>query len=200
MTDNGPEFINHDFQFFLDEQNIKWYKITPNTPTGNSIAEASHKIIGQVLRTLYNIKKPTTDQEANSLVDEAIGIAMRVMRSTPVTTLGNYSPGALVYNRDMFLNLPVIADLVTLQENRQALVDKRLLRANRGRTSHDYKVGQKIWYKNFSAHNKMDPRKQGPFEIVQVHCNGTITIAWPKPTGIQLHRISIRHVIPYKPI
>ena len=36
----------------------------------------------------------------------------------------------------------------------------------------------------------------GPFVIVQVHCNGTITIARPKPTGIQLHR---RHVIPFQP-
>ena len=199
LTDNGTEFTNHEFQLFLDQENIKWTKISPNTPTGNSIAEATHKIIGQVMRTLYNIKKPTTEQEADRLVDEAIGTAIRVMRSTPVTTLGNYTPGALVFNRDMFLNLPVIADLITLTENRQALVDKRLLRANRGRASHDYKIRQKIYYKNFSADNKMDPKRQGPFEIVQVHCNGTITIAWPKPTGIQLHRISIRHVIPYKP-
>ena len=98
VHDNGPEFIGHDFQFPLDYAGIKSIHISPHTPTANSIIEATHKIIGQIIRTLINLKPPNTKHEAELLVDEALATAMHALRCNPVSTLGNYSPGALVFN------------------------------------------------------------------------------------------------------
>jgi len=195
VHDNGPEFIGHDFQFPLDYAGIKSIHISPHTPTANSIIEATHKIIGQIIRTLINLKPPNTKHEAELLVDEALATAMHALRCNPVSTLGNYSPGALVFNRDMLLNIPLVADIVTLTKNRQALIDKRLLRANRSRTKHEFKVNQFVWKDIENRDGKLDLIREGPYPILQVHTNNTVTIQIGK-----IHeRISIRRITPYNP-
>ena len=69
--------------------------ISANTSTTNSIIEASHKTISQIICTLINLKPPTNKTTAEQLVNEAIG--------TAITTLGIFSPGALIFsNRDTF--------------------------------------------------------------------------------------------------
>ena len=195
VHDHGPEFQGHDFQFPLDYAGIKAINISPNTPTANSIIEASHKAIGQVIRTLIHLKPPTDKAAADNLVDDAIASAMHAHRCNPVSTLGNYSPGALVFNRDMFLNIPLVADIVTLTQNRQALVDARLLRANRRRSRHDYKVQDMVFVNVPDRKNKLSLIRRGPFPIIQVHTNNTVTIQ----RGPIHERISIRHLTPYKP-
>ena len=42
------------------------------------------------------------------------------------TSLGNFSPGALVFQRHMFLNSPLITDIVMLTRQHQAQIDSRL--------------------------------------------------------------------------
>ena len=54
---------------------------------------------------------------------------MHVTRCTTSRSLG-ISPGALVFRRDMFLELPIIADLLQIQQNRQALINENLRRQN----------------------------------------------------------------------
>ena len=44
-----------------------------------------------------------------NLVDEALSIAMHAMRAGLKSFL-DISPGSLVFNRDMFLNIPLIAN------------------------------------------------------------------------------------------
>jgi hypothetical protein len=48
------------------------------------------------------------------------------------------TPGALVFHRDMILNIPLLADLELIRQRRQALIDEQLIRSNRRRISHDY--------------------------------------------------------------
>ena len=60
---------------------------------------------------------------------------MQALCCTPNTSLGNYSPGALVFQRDMFLNLPLITDIVTLTRHRQAQIDSRLVKINSSTTT-----------------------------------------------------------------
>jgi hypothetical protein len=107
------------------------------------------------------------------------------------------SPGALAFNRDMILDIPLQADLYALQEKRQLLVDKRLMEANRKRISHDYEVGDTVMKLTHSTElkNKLDARASGPFQIEIVHVNGTVTIR----TGTHhTERINIRRIKPYK--
>ena len=67
---------------------------------------------------------------------------MHTLCCNPVSTPppGNYSPGALVFNRNMFLNIPLLIDILTLTRNRQAPIDYHLLEINRPCRLHEYKV------------------------------------------------------------
>ena len=56
----------------------------------------------------------THHDQADYILDEAVATAMHALQCTPNTSLGNYSAGALVFQLDMFLNLPLITDIVTL--------------------------------------------------------------------------------------
>ena len=76
VHDSGPEFFGHDFQFPLDYAGIKLTNISSHTPTSNSIIEASHKIIGQVLRTLLLLHNPTNPKQADHILNEAVATAM----------------------------------------------------------------------------------------------------------------------------
>jgi hypothetical protein len=67
-----------------------------------------HQTVGNVLRTLLHGEPPQNITTAQELVDEALSIATHAMRAGVHTTLGS-SPGSLVFNREMFLNLPLIA-------------------------------------------------------------------------------------------
>ena len=68
-----------------------------------------HQTVGNVLRTLLHGEPPQNIKNAKEYVDEALSIAMHAMRVIVHSTMGS-SPGNLVFNRDMFINIPLIAD------------------------------------------------------------------------------------------
>ena len=115
------------------------------------------------------------------------------MCTTIATTLGS-TPGALAFSRDMFLNVPLIADWQAIAARREQHINDNLRRANQKRRQYDYTAGQKILKK---VHNptKLGVRTSGPYTIQRVHVNGTITIQLRQ--GIS-ERINIRRVIPYR--
>ena len=123
---------------------------------------------------------------------------MHACRAAGSSALAYNSPGSLAFHRDMFLDIPLIADILTLQEHRQALVDKRLLRANAGRIKHDYAVGDLVWKRNYiGLSDKLKHTVVGPFSITRVHTNGTVTIQLS--ASVQ-ERINIRRICPKFPI
>ena len=85
------------------------------------------------------------------------------------------SPGSLAFGRDMILNLPMVADWATIQQNRQQFIDQRLIKANCRRFSYDYQPGQEVLKLAYKP-NKLEARAHGPYPIEAVHTNGTITI------------------------
>jgi hypothetical protein len=68
-----------------------------------------HQTVGNVLRTLLHGNPPQNIANAVQYVDKALSIAMHAMQAGVHSTLGS-SPGNLVFNRDMLLNIPLIAD------------------------------------------------------------------------------------------
>jgi hypothetical protein len=117
---------------------------------------------------------------------------MHAMRAGMHSTLGS-SPGSLVFNRDMFLNIPLIADLHAITQRQEHLVNENLIRENRKRCRHDYTTGDRVLKKRFKP-TKLGPWTCGPYRVVQTHVNGTVTIELLH--GIT-ERINIRRVIPY---
>ena len=85
------------------------------------------------------------------------------------------SPGALVFQRDMMMDIPLVADLEAIRGRRQQRIDENLIRMNRGRTDHKYQVGDLVKLKVIDP-VKLEPRFQGPFIITQVFTNGTVRI------------------------
>ena len=195
VHDGGPEFENHDFQFNLDYAGISKVLISLHTPTANSIIETVHCSIGQVIHTLIHLLPPTTPEEADTLVDNALATAMYAHHCSPNTSLGFYSPGALVFQHDMLLDIPLIADIHTLTQNWQALIDKHLLQANCCHTRHEFKVNDQVFIKVHDHPNKLSLVHVGLFTIIQVHTNNTVTV---QCSPVQEH-LSIQHLLPDKP-
>ena len=118
---------------------------------------------------------------------------MHAMRTSVHTALGS-CPGSLVFHRDMFLNIPLIANWHAITQKRDHLVNENLIRENNKRRQYDYVQNQPI---PKIRHNprKLGHRTAGPNKVLQTHVNGTLTIEL-KP-GIS-ERINIRRAIPYK--
>ncbi len=76
-------------------------------------------------------------------MDEALSIAMHAMRVGVHTTLGS-SPGNLVFNRDMFLNISLIADWHAITQRREHLIHENLMRGNKKRRGFDYAPQQRV--------------------------------------------------------
>ena len=61
------------------------------------------------------------------------------------------TPGALVYGRDMSMDVPLIANLSAIRDGRQQMIDENLINQNKKRIEHHYRVGdmveQIVWNK-----------------------------------------------------
>jgi hypothetical protein len=68
--------------------------------------------------------------QARDIVNQALATAMHTMRVTTASTLGSI-PGALAFSRDMFLNVPLIADWHTIAQRREQYANDNLCHANR---------------------------------------------------------------------
>jgi hypothetical protein len=139
---------------------------------------------------------PQNIQAATDIIDTALATTSHASRSSVHPTL-NILPGALVFHRDMFLDIPLIADLATIRQQRQVLIDENLCRQNLKRRSFEYQVGQQVLVLNSAIHPaKLDPTStEGPFLIIQVHTNGTVTIQRSEHVT---KRINIRRLCPFR--
>ncbi len=94
----------------------------------------------------------------------------------------------------MLLNVPLIADWQTISCNGETLVNDALLKNNQRRINYDYYIGQQVLKYDNTINGKLTIKTSGPFEIVCVHVNGTVTIQLQ--AGVT-EQINIRRTIPY---
>jgi hypothetical protein len=174
MHDQGSEFVGHCFQTMLDERNVVHRPTTVKNPQANAICERLHQTAGNASRVLIHAHPPQNVNNAAFLIDTALSTAACLARASIHSAL-KISPGALVFHRDMTLDVPVIADLHLLQQQRQALIDKNLLRANRRRVLHDCQPTDKVSLLTHEP-DKLDPQAAGPCTVHSVHANGTVTV------------------------
>ena len=178
----------------LERTNIKDVPTTSYNPQGNAQCERMHQTVGNVLRTYLHGRQINNEEELNVIVDAALATAMHATRINVSRSLHNASPGSLVYHRDMFLNIPLEADLLALHQLRQQKMNVNLLKQNRKRWNFDYEVGQQVLVKN-KENRKLEPPFSGPYPIVQVYSNGTVAIQ--RNNNVR-ERINIRRISPYK--
>jgi hypothetical protein len=89
-----------------------------------------HQTVANVLRTLMYSNPPHNMTQARDIIDQALALAMHAMRTTVATTLGS-TPGALAFSRDMFLNIPLIANWQAIATCHEHHVNENLCRVNR---------------------------------------------------------------------
>jgi hypothetical protein len=129
MHDPGGEFTGQEFQTLLQNCHIKDVCTTAKNPQSNTVCKRMHQTVGNVLRTLLHGEPPPDVASAKEYVNEALSIAIHTMRAAIHSTLGS-SPGSLTFNRDMFLNIPLIADWHTITQRREHLTYKNLIKKN----------------------------------------------------------------------
>ena len=195
VHDPGSEFIGMAFVAMLNRNGIEAQPTTARNPQANAICERLHQSVGNTIRTLLKIQPLNAPQDATTIIDRCIAKAVQTLRSV-VTSATGLSPGAMVFRRDMLLNIPLLVDLATIQENRQRLIDNRLVIANRKRYNHDYQIGDPV-LKLAPTPSKLQDRTEGPYPIETVHINGTLTIRLNDRHVTE--RINIRRVKPYRP-
>jgi hypothetical protein len=157
-------------------------------PQANAICERLHQYV------FLSQPIPANVLNVAELVDSAIATALHASRATIHRTLG-MSPGGIIFNRDMFLNIPLLTDFELLQTRRQVIINDNLCRANSKRRQHDYQPGDECLILDHKATKKLDTRFIGPFTILHSHVNGTLTI--PQRTPDVIDRVNIRQVKPY---
>jgi hypothetical protein len=161
----------------------------------NAICERMHQTVAQMLKTQLHADPPQTLNDAEFLVDKCLCSAQLALRSTIHSTLG-VTPGAIVFHRDMLLDVPYVADLLMLREKRQALIDYNLRRENNRRRNFDYRIGQQVLeIVPSDKRAKLGVTTMGPYTIVDVHTNGTITI---QRTPLTVERVNIRNFKPFR--
>jgi hypothetical protein len=144
IHDPGTEFTGPEFQTLLQNCHIRDVCTTAkNPPQSNAVCERMHQTVGNVLRTLLHGNPPQNIANAEQYVDEALSIAMHAMRAGIHTTLGS-SPGNLVFNQDMFLKVPLIADWHAITQRREHLIHENLMKENKKRKGFDYAPQQRV--------------------------------------------------------
>jgi TusA-related sulfurtransferase len=196
LHDNGPEFQAHEFQFSCLDAGLEPKPNTVANPQSNGIIESVHRSVGMVLRTLVHLYPPQTHADAQRLIERALATAMHATRCAAHSSLGRYTPGGLVFRRDMYLDIPLLADIITISEARQQIIDQRLLQANSKRIAHEFKVDEYVLRRQIlGPRDKLRPTFSGPHRIVQVHTNGDVTLQINERIR---ERINIRRIQPFR--
>jgi len=194
ISDNGGEFIGHEFQSLLAHAGITHVKTTVKNPQSNAVCERMHATMGSMLRVLTNSDDaPTNIKEAEQAVDNALHSCIHALRCA-INQAMRTSPGALVFHRDMMIDVPLLVDIDAIRGRKQQLIDNNLIRENKKRIDYNYEVGDRVWIKHYDP-KKLEPRLHGPYRITRIYVNGTIDIEL-KPGVIQ--RYNIRKVVPYR--
>jgi hypothetical protein len=151
-----------------------------------------HQAVGNSLRVLRQWTPPNHLDDAHLLVDTTLANAMYATQATFHGGLLT-TPGALIFSHDMVLNILFVADLNLIKDHRQQLIDECALCSNKCRHAYNYQPGQEV-LKLVYKPDKLEPRAQGPYEIIAVHTNGRLTIHL---NATMIERILIRNVKPF---
>ena len=193
IHDNGGEFIGHEFRALLDQNAIKAVPTTVKNPQSNAMCERMHQTVANVLRILMRTKNLTPQQQAEQIMDNALATVMHATRCS-VNHQMRTSPGALTFRRDMFVDVPIMSDLIAIRNQRQQLIDTNLMRHNRKRYDHHYQINDLIMVLVYDP-DKMQEKLHGPYPILEIRTNGTVRI---QRAPNVLETFNIRKIVPYK--
>jgi transposase InsO family protein len=186
--DRGSEFMAEFAEMITNDYGILRRGSTVRNPQSNAIIERVHQTIGNILRTfpkeLLNEPNPW---------DGILAATMFAIRATYHTTT-QATPAQLVFGRDAILNTKFEANWAMIKDRKQKLIDLNNQRENRSRINYNYKVEDKVLYKNKTTAKFGEDPWQGPFVVKRINDNGTV---WLK-MGKVLDTVNIRNIKPFQ--
>ena len=172
-----------------DNYNMKAKPTTSYNPRSNGIIERIHQVLRDNLVTFELSKQELPEHYP---FDSFVASASWAIRCAFHSVL-QATPGQLVFGRDMWLDIQYKANWAEIRLRKQSLIDKGVVKENKGRIQHDYAVGDKVLYTLPGIIPKLNQPREGPFKVMQVHVNGTLTIQ----RGSVTDRVNIRNISPY---
>ena len=100
--------------------------------------------------------------------------------------------GLLVFGGNMILLINRIANWIYILERNQIEIEKHAICKNSTIIYHDYNIGHKVTVRRNQAY-KYETPFQGPYKIVQMWTNRTVTIR----KGAVISRLNIGHIKTY---
>ena len=157
-------------------------------PQANAILERIHQVIANMVRT-FELEDNYLDED-----DPWAGIIAATacaVRSTHHAAL-QATPGQLVFGRDVVFNVQHEANWNAIKRRKQHIINKSNARENRNRKDYTNTIGDKVLPK--LARFKCKRLHEGPYEILEVHDDGTVTIK----RGNAFDRMNIQNIHPFK--
>ena len=164
VHENGGEFIGWEFQDLLRRLGIIYVPTIVKNPQSNAIVERSHHTIADILRVMSHVSPPDNNGSAEAMIDNAFASCVHSMRIAVNGTLRT-SPGALAFNRDMMVDVPLVHNLIAIKDRRQKLIDENLRRVNAKRINYNFSVGDDVMVDEYYP-VKMDIKKHRPYPII----------------------------------
>ena len=185
--DNGPPFNSEELKDFLSGFGIQLSHTTTYNPQSNSFVERLHGQINNMIRT-----------QQDPLWYTNVHAMAWAYRSSFHRVLG-CSPAEIVFSKNMlFTHLPIDRNqLIAVAQSRQSAQQQRdLKRINKRRVPHTYSVDDLI-YTSVIEPNKTQPRWSGPYKVVAIHDDTTISFLNDDLDTPYTQRINLRRVKPF---
>ena len=141
-------------------------------PSSNGILERVHQVLADGLRA-FDLDGVEIDPEDDDPFDEYISSVSYAIRSAYHQTHG-FSPGQLVFGRDMFLDTRAEIDWDEMRERKQRRIRKSNEQENKNRIDIQYKKGDLILIKKPGIIRKLSIPYAGPYKVIKQRRNGSI--------------------------
>ena len=185
LSDQGVNLKAKEVQELFKSYGIRYNFTTTYMATANSICERVHQTINQILRVI------DYDDWISKLPAIAFSLRAAVHRSLKT------SPANVVFGLDMVLPLYNAKHLFNDKKDipTEGTVQQDLKRQNKSRIDHNYNKGDLVFVRKSDnqKQSKWDGQNHGPYKVVEVHPNNTLTI---DRLGL-LERINLRRIIPW---
>ena len=149
-----------------------------------------HQTIADILIVLNATNPTTNDKAADEMTESAIATCVHATRWA-LNHQMQASPGGLVFNRNMLLDIPLIAEYEAIQGRRQQLIDKSLMISNQKRIDYNYNIWDKVYIKHYDP-TKMMQRHRSPYHVQWVYTHGTLGVQMNDNT---MDRYNIRKLV-----
>ena len=146
----------------------------PWNPHSNSILKRIHQMLGDCLTT-FKLEELNINEDEEDLFEEYLTMASYAIRCAFHKTHG-YSPGQLVFGREMFMPIKATIDWNSIRQCKQeAIISKSNERENSKRIHRQYIKGDWLTIQKPGILRKLSVPRLGPYKVLKHHTNGDIT-------------------------